>query len=472
MLNQVRLPRRVLLQRSAMGFGLLGLRGLFGSIAAAEPIAGNPLAPKPPHFAPRARRVIFLFMHGGPSSIDTFDPKPRLTVDNGKPVPFKRGLTFGEDGVRGLMKSPWSFKQYGASGIPVSELFPNVATCVDQLCVIRSMVGDGVDHGAALLQLHTGVFSFRRPSMGSWVLYGLGTENQNLPGFITIKPTLGHGGQNNWSASFLPGQYQGTPIGSADMKIEEIEKEPMPWLKSRGFTGENQRFELDMIQKINQRHAAANDHDPELEARIGALELAFRMQVEAPEAFDVTKESEATRKLYGLDSDTTRDFGWQRLLARRLSERGVRFVQASHSYKWDQHTELFRLHTKNAAEVDKPIAGLLKDLKARGLLKDTLVIWGGEFGRTPWAQGADGRDHNPYGYSIWMAGGGVKPGFVYGATDEFGYHAVDNRMHIHDMHATVLALLGLDHLKLTCRFAGRDFRLTDVAGSVANGVFA
>jgi hypothetical protein len=472
MLNPVRLPRRVLLQRSAMGFGLLGLRGLFGSMASAETVANNPLAPKPPHFAPRAKRIIFLFMHGGPSSIDTFDPKPRLTADNGKPVPFKRGLTFGEDGVRGLMKSPWSFKPYGASGIPVSELFPNVATCVDDLCVIRSMVGDGVDHGAALLQLHTGVFSFRRPSMGSWSLYGLGTENQNLPGFITIKPTLGHGGQNNWSSSFLPGQYQGTPIGSSDMKIEEIEKEPMPWLKSRGFTGENQRFELDMIQKINRRHAAANDHDPELEARIGALELAFRMQLEAPEAFDVAKESEATRKLYGLDSETTRDFGWQCLLARRLSERGVRFVQASHSYKWDQHTDLFRLHTKNAAEVDKPIAGLLKDLKARGLLKDTLVIWGGEFGRTPWAQGADGRDHNPYGYTIWMAGGGVKPGFVYGATDEFGYHAVDNRMHIHDMHATILALMGLDHLKLTYRFAGRDFRLTDVAGSVANGVFA
>jgi hypothetical protein len=472
MLNQVRLPRRVLLRRSAMGFGLLGLRGLFESIMAAEAIVENPLAPKPPHFAPRAKRIIFLFMHGGPSSIDTFDPKPRLTADNGKPVPFKRGLTFGEDGVRGLMKSPWSFKQYGASGIAVSELFPNVATCVDDLCVVRSMVGDGVDHGAALLQLHTGVFSFRRPSMGSWTLYGLGTENQNLPGFITIKPTLGHGGQNNWSSSFLPGQYQGTPIGSSDMKIEEIEKEPMPWLKSRGFTGDNQRFELDMIQKINRRHATNNDHDPELEARIGALELAFRMQMEAPEAFDVAKESEATRKLYGLDSDTTRDFGWQCLLARRLSERGVRFVQASHSYKWDQHTDLFRLHTKNAAEVDKPIAGLLKDLKARGLLKDTLVIWGGEFGRTPWAQGADGRDHNPYGYTIWMAGGGVKPGFVYGATDEFGYHAVDNRMHIHDMHATVLALMGLDHLKLTFRFAGRDFRLTDVAGSVANGVFA
>ncbi|MGI8988567.1 MAG: DUF1501 domain-containing protein [Bryobacteraceae bacterium] len=462
------IPRRTLLKQSAAGFGLLGLRTLLAS----ETAPVNPLAPKTPHFAPKAKRIIFLFMHGGPSSIDTFDPKPRLDADNGKPVPFKRGLTFGEDGVRGLMKSPWSFKQYGQSGIPVSELFPNVAACVDDLCVVRSMVGDGVDHGAALLQLHTGVFSFRRPSMGSWALYGLGTENRNLPGYITIKPTLGHGGQNNWSSSFLPGEYQGTPIGNSGMKVEEIEKEPMPYLVSKGLSSDNQRYELDMIQKINRRHAEANDNDPDLEARIGALELAFRMQMTAPEAFDVAKESDAVKKLYGLDNDVTKDFGWQCLLARRLSERGVRFVQCSHSYKWDQHTELFKLHTKNAAEVDKPIAGLLKDLKSRGLLKDTLVVWGGEFGRTPWAQGSDGRDHNPYGYTMWMAGAGVKPGFIYGATDEFGYHAVENRMHIHDLHATILNLMGLDHERLTYRYAGRNFRLTDVAGTVAKGIIA
>ncbi|MDQ6699972.1 MAG: DUF1501 domain-containing protein, partial [Acidobacteriota bacterium] len=254
--------------------------------------------------------------------------------------------------------------------------------------------------------------------------------------------------------------------------VEEIEKEPMPYLIPKGLSSDNQRFELDMLQKMNRRHAELNAHDPDLEARIGALELAFRMQVTAPEAFDVAKESDATRKLYGLDKEATRDFGWQCLLARRLSERGVRFVQCSHSYKWDQHTELFKLHTKNAAEVDKPIAGLLKDLKSRGLLKDTLVIWGGEFGRTPWAQGADGRDHNPYGYTIWMAGAGVKPGFVYGATDEFGYHAVENRMHIHDLHATVLNLMGLDHEKLTYAYAGRHFRLTDVAGTVARDIIA
>jgi hypothetical protein len=456
------LPRRAFLRQSAAGFGLLGLESLFAST----------LGPKQPHFTPRVKRLIFLFMHGGPSSIDTFDPKPRLYADHGKPVPFQRGLTFGEGDVRGLMKPLWEFKNHGQSGIPVSSLFPHVATCADDLCVIRSMVGDGVDHGAALLQLHTGVFQFKRPSLGSWLLYGLGSENQNLPGFITIKPTLGHGGANNFASSFLPGEYQGTPIGHAGMKLDEVRKQPVPYLENRGLTTEQQRFELDLIQKMNRRQAERQQHDPDLEARIEALELAFRMQVEAPEAFEVDKESEATKKLYGLDNETTRDFGWQCLLARRLSERGVRFVQASHSYKWDQHEQLLKLHTQNAAEVDKPIAGLLKDLKARGLFKDTLVIWGGEFGRTPWAQGADGRDHNPYGYTIWMAGAGVKPGFIYGATDEFGYHAAENRMHIHDLHATLLHLMGLDHLKLTYRFAGRDFRLTDVAGNVHQGIFA
>jgi hypothetical protein len=467
MLANPRLPsRRALLRQSAAGFGFLGLQGLLAGQSTSQ------LSGKLPHLPPRVKRVIFLFMHGGPSSIDTFDPKTRLDKDHGKPVPFKRGLTFGENDVRGLMKSPWAFRQHGQSGIPVSELFPNVATCADDLCVIRSMVGDGVDHGAALLQLHTGMFQFKRPSMGSWILYGLGTENQNLPGFITIKPSLGHGGANNWSSSFLPGEYQGTAIGNSGMKVEEIAKEPVPYLTPKGLPEEHRRFELDMLQQLNRRHADANGSDPELEARIEALELAFRMQVKAPEAFEVDKESEQTKKLYGLDDEVTRDFGWQCLLARRLSERGVRFVQCSHSYKWDQHNELQKLHTKNAAEVDKPIAGLLKDLKARGLFKETLVIWGGEFGRTPWAQGADGRDHNPYGYTIWMAGAGVKPGFIYGATDDFGYHAVENRMHIHDLHATVLNMLGLEHEKLTYRYAGREFRLTDVAGSVHTGIFA
>lgn len=442
---------------------MLGLQ----SLLAAE----NPLAPKQPHFTPRAKRVIFLFMHGGPSHLDTFDPKPRLYEDHGKPIPFKRGLTFGEDAVRGLMKPLWEFKQRGQSGIPVSELFPNVAKCADDLCVIRSMVGDGVDHGAALLQLHTGVFSFKRPSMGSWLLYGLGSDNQDLPGYVTIKPTLGHGGQNNWSSSFLPGEYQGTPIGASNVKVDELRKEPIPYLEAKGVSAEHQRYELELLRKMNQTHAAANGHDPDLEARIEAFELAFRMQTRAPEAFEVEKESEATKRLYGLDNDDTRDFGWQCLLARRLTERGVRMVQCYHSY-WDQHSELFKMHPKLARQVDLPIAGLLKDLKSRGLFDETLVIWAAEFGRTPWAQGADGRDHNPYGYTIWMAGAGVKPGFIYGATDDFGYHAVENRMHVHDFHATVLHLMGLDHLKLTYRYGGRDFRLTDVAGSVHKGILA
>jgi hypothetical protein len=461
-----RLSRRDFLHQSAAGFGLLGLRVLLAADAPA-----SPLAPKIPHHTPKAKRIIFLLMKGGPSTIDTFDPKPRLERDHGKPVPFKRGLTFGESEVRGLLKPLWPFKQYGQSGIPVSDLFPNIAKCADDLCIIRSIVGDGVDHGAAMLQLHTGVFSFKRPSAGAWILYGLGTENQDLPGFITIKPTLGHGGQNNWSSSFLPAEYQGTPIGSSGMKVEEIQKEPIPYLVSRGLPSEYQRYELDMLQKMNRRHAELNNQDPELDARIGVFELAFRMQIKAPAAFEVEKESEETKKLYGLDNEVTRDFGWQCLLARRLSERGVRLVECSLG-DWDQHSELQKLHTQHAAEVDKPIGGLLTDLKARGLLKDTLVIWGGEFGRTPWTQGVDGRDHNPYGYTMWMAGGGVKPGFIYGATDEFGYHAVQNRMHIHDLHATILHLMGLDHERLTYRFAGRDFRLTDVAGTVAHGIIA
>jgi len=461
------LNRRALLRSAACGFPLLALRSLLAGQS--QPV--SPLSPRLAHHAPRARRIIFLFMHGGPSHLDTFDPKPRLQTDHGKPVPFERGLTFGEDSVRGLFGSPWRFRRYCQSVLPVSELFPSVAQCADDLCVIRSMVGDGVDHGAALLQLHTGVFSFKRPSMGSWLLYGLGTENQNLPGYVTIKPTLGHGGQSNWSSAFLPGEYQGTPIGNSGSKVEAIQTEPIPWLGAKGIDPAQQRFELEMLQKMNRSHAAANEHDAELEARIQAFELSFRMQTEAPEAFEVEKETEATRKLYGLDDPETRDFGWQCLLARRLSERGVRMVQCYHSY-WDQHSELVKLHTRLARQVDKPIAGLLKDLKSRGLFGDTLVIWAGEFGRTPWAQGADGRDHNPYGYTIWMAGAGVKPGFIYGATDDFGYHAVENRMHLHDLHATVLHLMGLDHLRLTYRYAGRDFRLTDVAGTVHQGILS
>lgn len=468
------LTRRSMLRDTACGFGVLGLAGLMAGAdrLAAASAAANPLAVRKPHFEPRAKQVIFLFMHGGPSSVDILDPKPRLYQDHGKPLPIKRPLAFDEDPPGPLMKPLWDFKRTGQSGIPMSDLFPHVRTCVDDLCVIRSMVGEGVDHGAALLQTFTGTSTFTRPSLGSWALYGLGTENQNLPGYITIKPALAHGGAKNWSSAFLPGAYQGTAIGHSGLKVKDFRGEPIEYLVHRGFTPEQQRYELDMLQNINRRHAQMRRYDAELEARIQAFELAFRMQMRAPEAFEVEKESEATRRLYGLDREETQEFGWQCLLARRLAERGVRFIQCTHSYKWDQHSQLYEKHTENALEVDLPIAGLLKDLKSRGMLEETLVIWAGEFGRTPVSQGGDGRDHNPYGYSIWMAGGGVKPGFVYGATDDIGYHAVKDRMHIHDFHATVLHLLGLDHEKLTFHHTGRDFRLTDVAGVVAEKILA
>ena len=466
-----RLSRRAILRRSALGFGSLGLYTLLqdSSLLGAAPVAG-PLVSKKPHFEARAKRIIFLFMHGGVSHVDTFDPKPRLDRDHGKPLPIKRSLTFNAKEAGGLMRSPWEFKRRGESGIPVSDLFPEVASCADDLCVIRSMVGEGVDHGAAMLQLFTGTFSFSRPSMGAWTLYGLGTENQNLPGFITIKPTQWQGGDKLFATSFLPGAFQGTPIGSSPMAVDDIIESPIDHVLPQGGNAEERKLELEFLRNMNRRHSDERRLDPDLEARIQAFELAFRMQAEAPEAFDISRETEATRRLYGLDEDVTRDFGWQCLLARRLSERGVRVVQATHSgveEKWDHHRDILRLHPIRSREVDKPIAGLIKDLKSRGLLDETLVVWGSEFGRTPFSEGSDGRDHNPYGYSIFMAGGGVKAGSVYGATDEFGYHAVEDRMHIHDLHATVLHLMGLDHERLTYRYSGRDFRLTDVAGKVA-----
>jgi len=468
------LSRRAMLRDAACGFGFLSSAALLAEAAQVSDPANsnNPLAPKPPHFPARAKRVIFLFMHGGPSSIDTFDPKPYLDAHDGEPLPIKRPLAFAAGKPGPLMKSPWIFRPGGRSGLPVSDLFPNIRDCADDLCVIRSVVGEGVDHGAAMLQSFTGTFTFTRPSIGSWSLYGLGTQNRNLPGYITIKPALSHGGAKNWSSGFLPGFVQGTAIGHAGMQVGDIVKQPIEYLANSGMTREQQRYELDMIQAINRRHQQLWKVDDELETRIQSFEMAFRMQAEAQKVFDVSGESDATKKLYGLDNPRTADFGWQCLLARRLAEADVRFIQCTHSYKWDQHSDLFDKHNENAAEVDQPIAGLLKDLKSRGLLRDTLVIWAGEFGRTPVSESKNGRDHNPYGYSLWMAGGGVKGGFAYGATDDFGYHAAENRMHIHDLHATILALLGLDHEKLTYRYSGRDFRLTDVAGAVHNGIFA
>ena len=462
-----------MLKTCGAGFGMLAFAALFGDSASANPQSAirnpqSPLAPKRPMFTPRAKRVIFLFMHGGPSQVDTFDPKPLLARDNGKPYPFaKPRVQFAETGA--LLKSPWEFKKYGRSSIEVSDLFPHVGQCVDDLCVIRSIHGDNTAHGGALLQLHTGSDTFVRPSMGSWITYGLGTENQNLPGFITICPTLGHGGVQNWSSAFLPAAYQGTPIGNASVPAAKAQ---ISYINNPETPADLQRMQLDMLKSMNEEQLRHFGHDPHLEARIESFELAFRMQTEAPRLMDISSESKATQALYGIGEKPTDNFGRQCLLARRYCEAGVRFVQVTHSYKWDQHGELQKGHANNAAEVDKPIAGLLKDLKSHGLLEDTLVLWGGEFGRTPTAQGGDGRDHNPHGFTMWMAGGGVKPGFVYGATDDYGYYAVENKMHLHDLHATILHLLGLDHERLTFRYAGRDFRLTDVFGSVHHAILA
>ena len=458
--------RREMLRDCANGFGMIALATLLGE-QEARAAAANPLAAKPPMFPAKAKRVIFLFMHGGPSQVDTFDPKPLLTRDSGKPFPgAKPKVQFAQTG--NLLKSPWEFKKYGQSGIEVSALFPEVAKFVDDLCIVRSMYADNTAHGGALLQLHTGSDSFVRPSMGSWINYGLGSENQNLPGFITICPTLGHGGVQNWSSAFLPAAYQGTPIGNAGIPAEKASITHI----ARAEPADLQRMQLDLLHGMNADQLHHMGADPRLEGEINAFELAFRMQVEAPELMDISKESKATLDLYGIGSEPTNNFGRQCLLARRFSERGVRFVQVSHSYKWDQHGDLRNGHTKNAHEVDKPIAGLLADLKAHGLLKDTLVLWGGEFGRTPTAQGDDGRDHNPHGFTVWMAGGGVKPGMVYGATDDYGYYATEDKMHMHDLHATILHLLGIDHKRLTYRYSGRDFRLTDVYGNVADKIIA
>ncbi len=455
------LSRRHMLQSAATGFGWLALRDLL----AADAKSADPLAPKKPHFEPKAKRVIFLFMHGGPSQVDTFDYKPKLTADDGKPLPFpKPRVVSGETG--NLLGSPWKFKQYGQSGATVSEIFPKIATIVDDLCFIKSMHGSNSRHGGALLEMHTGSDTFVRPSMGSWVTYGLGTENRDLPGFVTICPSLSHGGVNNYSSAFLPAAYQGTPLGNAGVSSE---KASVPFIA--GTTPrDQQRREIDLLGEMDRERLAHLGPDPALEGRIQSFEMAFRMQSAAPDVQDLTKETKETKALYGLDNPVTANFGRQCLMARRYAEAGVRFVQCSHSYKWDQHGDLKKDHARNALEVDQPITGLLTDLKQRGLLKDTLVVWGGEFGRTPVAQGKDGRDHHPHAFTYFLAGGGVKPGISYGTTDDYGFYAATDKVHFHDLHATILHLLGLDHKKLTYRHAGRDFRLTDVHGEVVKGI--
>ncbi|MCX6585663.1 MAG: DUF1501 domain-containing protein [Acidobacteria bacterium] len=461
------MTRRHLLHSASAGFGSLALSGLLG-IEQARAAASDPLAIRAPHFPARAKRVIFLFMHGGPSQVDTFDYKPLLKRDHGKPLPFARPKVVSSETFN-LLQSPWAFQQYGQSGAWVSSLFPELSKCVDDICFVKSMYGSNSRHGGALLELHTGSDTFIRPAMGSWITYGLGTENSNMPGFLTICPTQSHGGANNFGSAFLPAPYAGTAIGSVGIPARDAR---IPFISNTETPRPIQRKEIDYSQKLNRQQLALTGPDRALEGRIESFELAFRMQAEAPELQDLGHESDATKKLYGLDNPITEDFGRQCLMARRFSEKGVRFVQVSHTYKWDQHERLKRDHAQNAAEVDVPIAGLLRDLKSRGLLEDTLVLWGGEFGRTPTAQGSDGRDHNPEAFTMWMAGGGVKPGLSYGATDDYGYYSVENKVHFHDLHATILHLLGLDHLKLTYRYAGRDFRLTDVHGHVVKGILA
>ena len=456
------MTRRDMLQKTALGFGSVALTSMLQ--------AENPLAPRQPQFKPRAKRVIFLFMKGGPAHMDTFEYKPLLQRDHGKPLPFaKPKVTFARTG--NLLASPWKFKPYGQCGHLVSELFPHVAKHVDDICFLHGAHGTNPAHGGALLKLHTGADNFVRPSMGAWVSYGLGTENANLPAFVTICPTLAHGGLNNWGSAFLPAHYGGTPIGNASIKAKDAK---VHHIKNPKWTSNQQRSQLNFLKQLNQSHLAGVPN-PVLESRINSFELAFRMQISMPEIQDIGGETEATRKLYGLDDATTENFGRQCLMARRFAERGGRYVQVSHSdskVQWDQHGNLRKGHTEKASEVDKPIAGLLHDLKARGLLDDTLVVWSGEFGRTPTVQGAgmDGRDHNPWGFTMWMAGGGVKGGFSHGATDDYGFYAERNKMHIHDVHATILHLLGIDHEKLTYRYSGRDFRLTDVFGNVAKEI--
>ncbi len=469
------LSRRSMLKGTSAGFGYLAFAALANDEAArATDGTANPLAPKKAHFPAKAKRVIFLCMDGGPSHVDTFDHKPKLTADDGKPAPARAGRFGGGK----LLGSPFKFSQHGQSGLSISELFPELAKHADDLCLLNGMHCDLPNHPQAFIQMHCGIFQFPRPSMGAWVVYGLGTENANLPGFITLSPSGGNGGPVNYGSSFLPAVYQGTKIGRGGFGGGPggATAQQVPNLKNPKQTPAQQRVELDFLQGLNQTAQEQLGGDAGIEGLIGSYELAFRMQAEMPKLMDLSKETAATMKLYGADAAGGGGpfggggFGRQCLLARRFLEAGVRFVEVTMG-GWDHHRTLKDSLTNSCSAIDKPIAGLLADLKARDMLKDTLVLWGGEFGRTPTSQG-DGRDHNSRGYSMWMAGGGAKPGFAYGKTDEYGFEAVDGKMHVHDWHATVLHLLGLHHEKLTYRHAGRDMRLTDVKGNVVKDVMA
>jgi hypothetical protein len=455
------ISRRDLLTHTGTGLGLLGLALL--SEQQQGRAAVNPLAPKKPHFAPKAKAVIHLFMNGGPSQVDTFDPKPALEKHNGK-KPSAAGLKT-ERNTGGLMMSPFKFARHGQSGLEVSDLFPEVARHADKLCVIRSMHTNVPNHEPSLLMMTSGETQPTRPSMGSWLLYGLGAENQNLPGFVVLCPGKPVVGPQLWGSSFLPGIFQGAHISAS--KIDP--RTAIPHLGNPGMTLQEQREQLDLLRRMNEAHLARRGgRDNALEARIQSLEMAFRMQAEARDAFDLAREPRRVREAYGSGyfADTC-------LLARRLVERGVRMVQiyTGAGQPWDDHGNILD-HRNKAKQVDRPIAALLSDLQARGLLGETLVLWGGEFGRTPTSEGARGRDHNNHGFSVWLAGGGVKGGTVVGASDEFGFAAVENKVHVHDLHATMLHLLGIDHEKLTYRYGGRDFRLTDVSGRIVREVLA
>ncbi len=451
--------RRELLARSGIGFGLLGLGVL-------EADAAPALAPRKPQFAPKARRVVHLFMNGGASQVDTFDPKPLLDKYHGKPLPTSNLRT--ERKTAGAMRSPFAFKKYGKSGIDVSDLFQLTAAHIDDMCVIRSMHAEVPNHEPSLMLMNCGDGRLPRPSMGAWITYGLGSENQNLPGFIAMCP----GGYpivatQNWRSAFLPGAYQGTYVDTQHTDVQKLIEN----IRNNSMTPDEQRQQLDLVGKLNQLHRERRDADPLLEARIQSFELAYRMQMEATDAFDINKEPQKIRDSYGSGTH-----GRQLLITRRLLERGVRFVQvwSGAGQPWDNHDNLEKQHRSLAYSWDRPIAAFMHDLKARGMFDETLILWGGEFGRTPVAElpGLSGRDHNHYGFSMWLAGGGVKGGQVIGATDEFGFQAVEDKVHVHDLHATILHLLGFDHEKLTYRYAGRDFRLTDVSGNVIHKVVA
>ena len=445
--------RREMLKQSGAGFGGLALNTLLSEESIASKLS--------PSLA-RTKRVIFLFMHGGPSTLDLFDPKEALSKDNGKPLPYdKPRIVSSKTG--NLLASPWKFKRHGQSGASVSELLPNIASISDDLCFINSMHCSNSRHGGALLELHTGSDTFTRPAMGSWINYGLGSENDNLPGFITINPPSSHGGSGAWSSAFLPAKYGGTMISGKGSNMN------IPFIKSPLKERSQQRKEIDLINAFNKNHISNFEGNTELESRIESYELAFRMQMAAPEIQNIEDEPDHINKLYGADQKPTDEFAKQCIMARRFSEAGVRFVQVTHRY-WDSHGNLKDEHTKLSKEMDKPVAGLIQDLKQRGLLDETLVLWGGEFGRTPVAQGNNGRDHNPHGFTMFMAGGGVKPGMQYGSTDEYGYHAEEKPVHFHDLHATILHLMGIDHTDLTYRYAGRDFRLTDVHGNIISNI--